>query len=104
MLLVKSLFQETAKLPMVEIKPTFKLVENTTIGQIQLGTVDIICRGINSIVLDLKKIYPNLRIILTGGFSSIAKEIINCDEVIPKLQFIGMNYYCKIVGKVSLGR
>ncbi|MCS7164788.1 MAG: type III pantothenate kinase [Candidatus Calescibacterium sp.] len=98
MLLVKSLFQETAKLPMVEIKPTFKIVENTTIGQIQLGTVDVISRGINSILLDLKKLYPNLKIILTGGFSSIAKDIIECDEVIPKLQFIGMNYYHKLVG------
>ncbi|MCS7244173.1 MAG: type III pantothenate kinase [Candidatus Calescibacterium sp.] len=97
MLLIKSLFQETAKLPMVEIKPTFRLVDNTTIGQIQLGTVDIMCRGINSIIRELKQKYGLLRIVLTGGFSSIVKEIIDGDEVIPKLQFIGMNYYFKII-------
>ncbi len=93
MLLIKSLFQETAKLPMVEIKPVMKILDNTTIGQIQLGTIDIICKGINSIIECLSNEYSNLRFILTGGFSSVAKELVKHDHVVPKLQFIGMYYY-----------
>ncbi len=99
MLLIKSLFQETAKLPMVEIEPTLKLVDNTTIGQIKLGTIDIICRGINSIITELKQTYKDIKIILTGGFSTIAQKIIINDIIIPKLQFIGMNYYLKLIKK-----
>lgn len=97
LLLIKSLFQETAKLPMVEIKPINKILDNTTIGQIQLGTVDIMCRGINSLVYDIKKGYPGIKVILTGGFSNIVKDLIINDAVLFKLQFIGMNYYSKIL-------
>jgi len=100
-LLIKSLFQETAKLPMVEIKPTMKIVDNTTIGQIQLGTVDVICRGINSLITEIKNNYKNIKVILTGGFSKMVKDIIINDNIIPKLQFIGMKYYVEILNKVS---
>lgn len=97
MLLIKSLFQETAKLPMVELKPIFKILDNTTIGQIQLGTVDIMCRGINSIIYELKNKYKNLKVILTGGFSNIVKSIVINDEIVSKLQFVGMKYYLDII-------
>ncbi|MEN3015536.1 MAG: type III pantothenate kinase [bacterium] len=106
LLLIKSLFQETAKLPMVEIKPTLKIAENTTIGQIQLGTVDIMCRGINNLIQEVKNHYGNLKVLLTGGFSTIAQKVIHCDDVVPMLQFIGMNYYaliCKQRNNVRTG-
>ncbi len=90
---IKSLFLNTAKLPMVEVKPANKLYDNTTIGQIQIGCVDIVCKGINSIVLDILKDYPDTKVILTGGFSNIVKDLVINHFVIHKLQFIGMKYY-----------
>ncbi len=90
---IKSLFLNTAKLPMVEVKPANKLYDNTTIGQIQIGCVDIVCKGINSIILDILKDYPDTKVILTGGFSNIIKDLVINHFVIHKLQFIGMKYY-----------
>jgi len=90
---IKSLFLNTAKLPMVEVKPANKLYDNTTIGQIQIGCVDIVCKGINSIILDILKDYPDTKVILTGGFSNIVKDLVINHFVIHKLQFIGMKYY-----------
>jgi type III pantothenate kinase len=90
---IKSLFLNTAKLPMVEVKPANKLYDNTTIGQIQIGCVDIICKGINSIILNILKDYPDTKVILTGGFSNIIKDLVINHFVIHKLQFIGMKYY-----------
>ncbi|MFN3995348.1 MAG: type III pantothenate kinase [bacterium] len=97
LLLIKSLFQETAKLPMVEIKPLNKILDNTTVGQIQLGTVDIISKGINSIISEIKKSYNVEKVILTGGFSKIVRNIIVHDEIVDKLQFIGMKYYSEML-------
>ncbi|MGC8814965.1 MAG: type III pantothenate kinase [bacterium] len=93
---IKSLFSNTAKLPMVELKIANKLYDNTTIGQIQIGCIDIVCKGINSIISELLKDYPYFKIILTGGFSSIVKDLVIHNFVIHKLQFIGMDYYLKI--------
>jgi len=90
---IKSLFLNTAKLPMVEVKPANKLYDNTTIGQIQIGCVDIVCKGINSIILDILRDYPDTKVILTGGFSNIIKDLVINHFVIHKLQFIGMKYY-----------
>jgi type III pantothenate kinase len=90
---IKSLFLNTAKLPMVEVKPANKLYDNTTIGQIQIGCVDIVCKGINSIILNILKDYPDTKVILTGGFSNIIKDLVINHFVIHKLQFIGMKYY-----------
>jgi type III pantothenate kinase len=90
---IKSLFLNTAKLPMVEVKPANKLYDNTTIGQIQIGCVDIVCKGINSIILDILKDYPDTKVMLTGGFSNIIKDLVINHFVIHKLQFIGMKYY-----------
>lgn len=94
---IKSLFINTAKLPMVEIKPANKLYDNTTIGQIQIGCVDILCKGINSIISELLKDFQDFKIILTGGFSNIVKNLVINHFVIHKLQFIGMKYYVEIL-------
>lgn len=93
---IKSLFTNTSKLPMVELKIANKLYDNTTIGQIQIGCVDIVCKGINSIIYELLKDYPHFKVILTGGFSNMAKDLVIHNYVIHKLQFIGMNHYLKI--------
>jgi type III pantothenate kinase len=90
---IKSLFLNTAKLPMVEVKLANKLYDNTTIGQIQIGCVDIVCKGINSIILNILKDYPDTKVILTGGFSNIIKDLVINHFVIHKLQFIGMKHY-----------
>jgi type III pantothenate kinase len=97
---IKSLFLNTAKLPMVEVKPANKLYDNTTIGQIQIGCVDIVCKGINSIILDILKDYPDTKVILTGGFSNIIKDLVINHFVIHKLQFIGMKYYVDMNNKI----
>ncbi len=94
---IKSLFSNTAKLPMVEVKPANKLYDNTTIGQIQIGCVDIVCKGINSIILELLKDFQDFKIILTGGFSNMVRNLVINHFVINKLQFIGMRYYVEIL-------
>ncbi len=93
---IRSLFTNTAKLPMIEIKPANKLYDNTTIGQMQIGCIDIVCKGINSIILELLKDFQDFKIILTGGFSSMVKNLIINHFVIHKLQFIGMKYYAEM--------
>lgn len=102
-LLIKSLFQETAKLPMVEIKPLNKILDNTTIGQIQLGTVDMISRGINSLISEIKKSYSIEKVILTGGFAKVVRTIVIHDKIVEKLQFIGMKYYSSLLKKEGIG-
>ena len=93
---VKSLFSNTAKLPMVEIKPANKIYDNTTIGQIQIGCVDLVCKGINAVISECLKEYK-YKVIITGGFSNMVKNIVINDYVIQKLQFIGMINYVNIL-------
>ncbi|MFN8165407.1 MAG: type III pantothenate kinase [Bacteroidia bacterium] len=67
----------TDKLPLTEAVPSNKLIGNTTVTAIQSGVFNGITGEIESVILRYRKLYPSLRVILTGGDAELLAGQLN---------------------------
>ncbi|HOJ50330.1 MAG TPA: type III pantothenate kinase [Spirochaetota bacterium] len=92
--MLRSLNEFTAKLPLVNINDEieFKLGLNTE-DNIRNGIYLLNFEGIKHILNNIKKSYPDITFIGTGGWSRIFNKIFDIND--PLLIFRGMNYFIR---------
>jgi len=83
---VQSLFEKTAKLPVVKIKNIKKFIGNTTETSIISGIKNGITGAIKYIINGIKKELKSnkVKIILTGGDANLIKFDIDKNQIIDK--------------------
>lgn len=88
----KALHNFTSKLPLVNPNGPIELISNRTDEAIRSGVIKSILYEIEGYIRDYQKIYPEIRIILTGGdsnfFAKQLKKLIFANE---NLVAIGLN-------------
>ncbi|PLV58363.1 type III pantothenate kinase [Thermotoga sp. KOL6] len=93
-MMIHALFRGTAKLPLVEIKPTDLISGKDTEENIQLGVVNGSVYALEGIVSRMKRIYGDMPVVLTGGQSKIVKEILKHEVHDEDLTIKGVFYCC----------
>ncbi|MCD6550962.1 type III pantothenate kinase [Thermotoga sp.] len=93
-MMVHALFRGTAKLPLVEIKPTNLLAGRDTEENIQLGVVNGSVYALEGIVKRMKEVFGDLPVVLTGGQSKVVREIFKHDMYDEDLTIKGVYHYC----------
>ena len=91
----EALFLKTAKLPRVELYKPEKIVAKNTMDNIRVGMVigyiGLIEKLIDEIVKEMKFDSSKLKVVATGGYSSlISKDINKIDIIDKKLTLDGM--------------
>jgi type III pantothenate kinase len=96
---VESLFQNTAKLPSVEIKAVKKIEPSTTVDAIQSGIYFLNYYGVKGIIDRIKEDFFNNKkvITVTGGFSRLYENKKIFDYINYDLILYGLNELIKIV-------
>jgi len=90
---LKSLYDYTSKLPMLEINPIEKTINNDTKNSILSGVIRGTACSIDGLIEECKKeLKTNPYIILSGGNSEfMSKYIKNYDTINPNLTLEGLN-------------
>lgn len=98
--MVHSLFKDTAKLPLVDLKLPIEIVGKDTRSNIQIGIIKGSAYAVNGLVEDIKKEYKNnMLIVVTGGQSKIITKYVNYDIHDGDLTLKGMFWFMKMKGE-----
>jgi len=87
----ESLARKTAKLPLVEIKKTNKIIGKSTISGIQSGLYFGYVGLVKELIEGINKEMPNPKVIATGGLAPlITKDIKAVKAIVPELTLEGI--------------
>lgn len=95
---LKTLYENTSKLPQIEIKPVEKTINNDTENSILSGVVRGTACAIDGLILECQKeLGEKPYVALTGGNSElISKYLARYEEINPNLTLEGINLIYKL--------
>ena len=94
--MLNSLNKETSQLPNMAFEPVLENIGDSTLTAMNLGVQCAAIGGIKEGVDNLRKIIPNAKVVVTGGWSRVIKHLLPQDwQVEPDLTLIGI-YNCAL--------
>lgn len=89
---LKAMHQFTGLLPNVAVENCEKLLGDTTQTAMLCGALNGVIYEIDGLISDLKAIYSEISVFITGGYAFyFEKRIKNCNFAVPNLVHIGLN-------------
>ena len=99
MTMLYSLFSETAKLPLVDLKLPKTSIGRNTEDNIRIGILKWTAHAMNGLVEDVKKeLKKDMKVIVTGGQSRLVLELLKYDVFDPDLTIKGMDIFRRLHG------